>query len=147
MASAVHGDEVRYAGPSFDAARVHDAMRIGVVTCRSRTPLRDVARMMHSYGIHSVVVEADDGSGLPLGIVSAIDIATADAPELHEKTAGEVASTDLITVRADESLREAARLMSQHGVTHLVALQPDTQRPVGVISASGLVAAVSSSIG
>jgi CBS domain-containing protein len=34
----------------------------------------------------------------------------------------------------------AARLMSKQGVTHLLAVEPGTGRPVGVISASGLVA-------
>ena len=146
MAGAVQDSPIRYTGPPFDKAHVRDAMRIGVVTCRPDTPVRDVARMMDSYGIHSIVVESDGESGHPLGIISALDIATAQSPDVLELTAADLATTYLITVKADQNLREAARLMSGNGVTHLVVLQPETERSVGVISASGLMAAVSTPV-
>ena len=47
-----------------------------------------------------------------------------------------------MTVPADESLAQAAKLMSDHGVTHLVAVEPATDWPCGVISAGGLAAAL-----
>lgn len=135
--SALQSDSVRYAGPSFDKARVRDAMRIGVVTCRPDTSLEDVAQMMATFTIHSVVVEED---GVPHGIVSAIDIATCGSTDLADMRAADVATKDLVTIPADETLEQAARVMSQHGVTHLIAVQPGTERPVGVFSASGLAA-------
>ena len=138
MSAALDSDRVPYAGPPFEQARVRDAMRIGIVTCRPETPLDDVARIMATFTIHSVVME-DAGSGEPRGIVSAIDIATCGSG-LSETHAEDVATKDLVTILADETLEQAARVMSKHGVTHLVAVQPDTARPVGVISASGLAA-------
>jgi CBS domain-containing protein len=142
MTTALEPSQQHYVGPPFKDAKVHDAMRIGVVTCRPETSLADVARMMATYGIHSVVV--DGGESGSWGIVSAIDIATAPS-DLPEKSARDVATTELLTVPANETLERAAQLMSKQGVTHLVAVQPDTGSPVGVISASALVAVLASS--
>jgi CBS domain-containing protein len=129
--------EGSYIGPDFERAKVHDAMRVGVVTCRPETRLADVARMMVGYDIHSVVVSDVQGEGGLWGIVTSLDLARV-ADELVSLTAGEVASTDLVTIRSDESLKRAAELMAEHGVTHLIAVQPDTERPAGMISARGI---------
>jgi CBS domain-containing protein len=138
MAPRVRGER-SYLGPSFADAKVYDAMRVGVVTCRPTTALVDVARMMVGYDMHSVVVSDVEAGGHSLGIVSSLDLASA-AGELHSRTAGEVASTNLITIDSDEPLTRAAELMAEHGVTHLIAVEPGTARPVGVISARGIAA-------
>src|SRR5262245_61761118 len=130
-----------YVGPPFDEARVHDAMRLGVITCQPETTLADVARMMTGYGIHCVIVSGVDpaGEGRPWGVVDALDVAAAGA-EAGSRTAGDVASKNLVTIASDAPLQEAAREMAEHRVTHLVAVHPGTDRPVGVIGASGLAA-------
>jgi CBS domain-containing protein len=133
--------ERSYTGPEFQNAKVHDAMRVGVVTCRPETRLADVARMMVGYDAHSVVVADVQGEGGPWGIVTSLDLARA-ADEIGSLTAGEIASTDLVTIASDESLERAAQLMAAHGVAHLIALQPGTDRPAGMISARGLAAAI-----
>jgi CBS domain-containing protein len=143
MSATVEPYQPRYAGPPFDRAKVHDAMRLGVVTCRPETSLRDVAKIMVSYGIHSTVVAdlgADDDR--PWGIVSALDVASAALSDIDGQTARDVASTELVTVSADDTLSHAAQLMSEHEVTHLLAVQPETGAPVGVISALALAAVV-----
>jgi CBS domain-containing protein len=140
MTTAPQIDQPRYIGPPFDQARVHDAMRVGVVTCRPQTPLRDVAQMMVNYGMHAIVVQEVEDRSRPWGIVSTLDIAAAAATDLTELTAGSAATTDVVTVPADEPLEKAAKLMSAHGVTHLVVVEPATGWPCGVLSASGLAA-------
>jgi CBS domain-containing protein len=73
--------------------------------------------------------------------VTSLDLArVADA--LDSVTAGEVASTDLLTISSNESLERAAKLMAERGVTHLVAVQPDTGQPAGMISARTIAAAL-----
>ena len=62
----------RYTGPPLSQARVRDVMRLGVVTCRPETPLRDVAAMMSGYGVHSIVVDRGDEG---IGVVSDLDLA------------------------------------------------------------------------
>jgi CBS domain-containing protein len=128
-------------GPAFENARVHDAMRVGVITCGPDTVLADVARLMTGYGIHCVIVADVDASEdkRPWGVVDALDVAAAGA-ESASRTAGEAPSTDVVPVESNATLTRAARLMAEHGVTHLVAVDPGTNRPVGVIGASGLAA-------
>jgi CBS domain-containing protein len=133
--------ERSYVGPAFEDARVHDAMRVGVITCRPETKLTDVARMMDGYGIHSVVVSGVQGEPGVWGIVTSLDLARA-VDELGSLTAQDVASTDLLTIRSNESLKRAAELMAEHGVTHLIAVQPDADQPAGMISARGIAAAL-----
>ena len=130
-----------YIGPAFEDAKVYDAMRVGVVSCRPETKLADVARMMIGYDVHSVVVSDVQGEGELWGIVTTLDLARRP-DELESLTAGDTASTDLVTIDTSESLRRAAELMSEQGVTHLVAVQPETGRPAGTISARGLAAAL-----
>jgi CBS domain-containing protein len=129
--------ERSYFGPAFEDAKVHDAMRVGVITCRPETKLSDVARMMVGYDVHSVVVAEAQAREAPWGIVTSIDLARRP-DELDSLTAGEVASTDLVTIDSSETLGRAAELMAEHRVTHLIAVQPDTGRPAGMISARGL---------
>ena len=53
-----------------------------------------------------------------------------------------MASTDLVTIDSNDPLKRAAELMGEHGVTHLIAVHPGTDRPAGMISARGLAAAL-----
>lgn len=131
--------ERSYIGPAFQDAKVHNAMRVGVITCRPQTKLSDVAKMMVGYDAHSVVVADVDEGGL-WGIVTSLDLARA-AEKLDSLTAADVASTDLVTIPSDASLSEAGKLMDQHRISHLVAVQPEDGRPVGVISSRDLAAA------
>jgi CBS domain-containing protein len=139
--STVQRVERSYIGPAFKDAKVHDAMAVGVVTCRTETRLADVARMMVGYEVHSVVVSDVEGGGGLWGIVTSLDLARA-ASEVESLTAGDVATQDLVTIDSDESLQHAAELMAEHGVAHLIAVQPGTDRPTGMISARGLAAAL-----
>jgi CBS domain-containing protein len=47
-----------------------------------------------------------------------------------------------LTIRLDESLLTAARMMEQHHVHRLVVVAPDGEHPVGVISTTDLVHAL-----
>ena len=121
-----------FAAPPFEEATVLDAMRVGVVTCAAGSSLRAAARMMATYRIHSIVVL--DIEGGPWGVVSDLDLAAAAGQDLDTRKVGEVAGTELVTVRAEESLAHAAELMAEHGVSHLVVVHPDDGHPVGVLS-------------
>ena len=132
--------ERTYFGPAFEDAQVHHVMRVGVVTCRPQTKLADVARMMVGYDVHSIVVE-EVGERQPWGIVTSLDLARVP-DKLDSLTAGEVANTDLVTIKSNEPLEAAAKLMAEHGISHLIAVQPDMDLPAGMISARDLAAAI-----
>ena len=134
-------EEATYVGPAFEQARVHDAMRVGMIGCRPETPLGDVARMMAGYGIHAVVVWDAEGQLRPWGVVTTVDLAAASG-RIGSLTAADIATPDPVTVTSDASLADAARLMSEHGLSHLVAVQPDGGEPVGVLSARAITAAL-----
>jgi len=121
-----------FSAPPFEQAKVLDAMRLGVVSCPPDTPLREVARIMATYRIHSVVV-TDMQEGSALGVVGDIDVAAATGTP--DATAGALARTEVQTVSPEDALERAARLMAEHGVTHLVVVQPHSGHPVGVVSA------------
>ena len=133
--------ERTYLGPAFADAKVHDAMRVGVITCRPQTSLNDVARMMVGYDVHSVIVSDVKGDEGAWGIVTTVDLARA-AEDLDTLTAGDVATRDLVTIASDEPLARAADLMAQNGISHLVAVQPGTDRPAGMVSARSLAGAL-----
>jgi CBS domain-containing protein len=116
--------------PRFDHARVEDVMRHGVISCGPEDSLRAVARIMSSYHVHSVVVAF---GGDVWGVVSAVDVLEAIGTPRERKSAGEIAATEVITVTAEESLEEAARLMREHKITHVI-VTGEGGRPVGVVS-------------
>ena len=122
-----------FAAPAFEEASVVDAMRIGIINCHPTASLRDVARIMATYRIHSVVVNEMDG-GSPLGVISDVDLAAAVARGSLQSTAAELARAEPLTVAADDSLERAAHLMAEHAVSHLVVIQPHSGHAVGMLS-------------
>ncbi len=123
----------------FSETRVIDAMHPGVLTCPVETPLRDVARMMARYRVHCVVVfderEEADSEGALWGVVSDLDLAAALAlDEIDDRTAGGAAATPVVMIGPNETLGRAAQLMTENSTAHLVVVDPESGRPVGVLS-------------
>jgi CBS domain-containing protein len=139
--SASSSAQPTYVGPAFAEAKVHDAMRVGVVTCTRETSPQDAARMMSGYGIHCLVVANPEAGrhAESWGVVDALDVARAEA-DGKARTVGEVVTTDVVMIDSDAPLSEAARRMAERRSPHLVAVLPGTDRPVGVLSSSGLAA-------
>ena len=132
-----HPTQHSFTAPPFEQASVVDAMRVGIVSCPPDTPLRDVARIMATYGIHCVVVSEMEGAR-PVGVIADIDLAAAASSDSRQSTAGQLARTEAVSVAADDSLERAAQLMAEHEVSHLVVIQPHSGHPVGVLSALDL---------
>jgi CBS domain-containing protein len=128
----------RFESPNFEQATVLDAMRLGVISCTPDASLREVARAMATYRIHSVVITTVEGDQ-PWGIVTDTDLTAASGKDLDQLTAGDIWHTRLITIEPDEPLSHAVRLMTERGVTHLVVVQPQSGRPVGVVSTLDVV--------
>jgi CBS domain-containing protein len=122
----------------FENATVADAMSKGVISCSPETPLRIVARMMSTFGVHAIFVfehaDEDDEAPQLWAVVSDLDLVGATQLDLDTLTAGATAVTPLVNVAADRAIAEAGSLMAQHGVAHLAVTDPRTRRPVGVIS-------------
>jgi CBS domain-containing protein len=118
---------------------VSEVMHRGVINVTPQTSLRELGAQMVGNRVHCVVVDGlargqDRQERLVWGIVSDLDLITAIAAEQTQVSAGEIASTEIITVQSTESVEHAARLMAEHKCTHLVVVSPKGDLPVGVVS-------------
>ena len=124
--------EGSYLTPSFEHARVADAMRAGVISCPPDTSMEAVARIMATNHVHAVVVTGL-AEGAPWGVVSDREL-LAVAADARDRLAGSCATTDPVMVKPSERLEEAVELMRRHGVTHLLVGDPVSAHPIGVLS-------------
>lgn len=132
---------------AFEELTTEAVMHHGVLTCPPETPLRIVARMMASYRVHSIVVTGDredaDAESPPWGIVSDLDLAEAVASGgIEDRTAGGSARSPLVSIHPGTSLAEAARLMARMGTAHLLVVDPEAGRPMGIVSTLDLAGAL-----
>ena len=135
----------------FETATVGDAMSRGVLSCPPETPLRVVARMMATYGVHAIFVfeptDEDEEAPRLWAVVSDLDLVAATQLDLDTLTAGATAVTPLVSVGADGSIAEAGSLMAQYGISHLAVTEPGSRRPIGVISTLDIARAVAAGHG
>lgn len=122
--------------PGFAGARVGHVMHAPVVTCPPETPIQDVARAMAEDHLHAVVVTGIELT--PWGVVTALDVAAAAATNATEEVARHVAAGEPVTVNVDTPLSEAARVMVEHQVNHVLVVDADG-RPAGIVSTSDVV--------
>jgi CBS domain-containing protein len=109
-------------------------------TIEASTSVAEAARIMKSEDVGSIpIVEGDR----LVGMVTDRDIvvrAVAESRDSQSTTAGDIASRELVTVDADQSLDDAARLMARHQVRRVPVVEEDG-RLVGIL-AQGDVAQV-----
>jgi CBS domain-containing protein len=85
---------------------------------------------------------APAGAGRSWGVISEIDLVGAAPFEDPDVTAGRVAGTPVVRIERGESLGQAAMLMAEHSVTHLIVVGEDGE-PVGIVSALDVARALS----
>jgi len=116
---------------------VKDVMTTTVVYLPSETTIAEVARAMREQDIGDVVVA--DGPSLA-GMVTDRDLvvrAVAEGRDPEATTVGEVMTRDLVTVRPDDTIQQAALLMRDRAVRRLLVCDDD-QGLVGVVSIGDL---------
>ena len=124
--------------PELSHVRVGDCMHHGILSCAADAPLGEVAGVMAKHRVHAVAI-TDGASQRPVGVVSDLDFVAAAAS--GEATTGlQAAASEPLAVSATESLERAARLMSEHGVSHLVVIDGASGYPVGVLSTLDIAA-------
>ena len=136
---------------AFEAATVGDAMNRGLISCPPETPLRVVARMMATFGVHAIFVfehmDEDDEALQLWALVSDLDLVAAAPLDLDTLTAGATAVTPLVTVAADKPIAKAGSLMAEYGIAHLAVTDPESRRPIGVISTLDIARAIAAGHG
>ncbi|HEU4975031.1 MAG TPA: CBS domain-containing protein [Baekduia sp.] len=127
--------------PAWEHATVADAMGAPAILCPADTPLVVVARTMATRHVHAVIVAPAAGQEPSAWRVVSDRALAAAGATAAERTAGEVAEQPREAAEPDWPLDRAARVMAEHGVTHLVVVDPHG-KPVGMLSTLDLAGVV-----
>lgn len=126
--------------PSLDAisdVTVAEVMRPGIITCPPSANLRMLAATMVTHSIHAVFVTSLADTPRIVDDLELIKAALGATGNLH---AAELASEPAATVSTEASLGEAVEIMVVRSVWHVVAVDPGSGTPAGVISSLDLAA-------
>lgn len=126
-----------YLMPSLEHATVADAMHPGIVSCEPDATLTEAARMMATHHVHCLAVIGVSHKGPEFGvwgILSDLDLLRAGVREGADKSASALAQESVYSVTPATPLREAGELMLTHGVSHLVVIEAESERPIGILS-------------
>jgi CBS domain-containing protein len=125
-------------------------MNPGVLSCSSDNSLGQVAQLLAQHHVHSLFIFNDEP--LPVGVITDYDVMagewlSGDAESLsvmRKMTAGELMTTPVEMVDADESADDAAARMRENSIRRLLVI--DEGKPVGVLSVSDFIADLASKI-
>jgi CBS domain-containing protein len=118
------------------AQSINEVMAHDPVTVETSSPLVDVAARMRDSDIGTVVVTENNRLK---GLVTDRDIvvrAVADGRDPNQATAGDVCSTQLVTLNPQDSLDRAVQIMRGHDVRRVPVVQDE--RVVGIVSLGDL---------
>ncbi len=121
------------------ALTVRDLMTTDVTTLQVETTIDKAAAVMRAKDIGDVLVADADRL---VGLVTDRDIvlrAVADGRDPAVTTLGSIVSKQLVSVRADDSAADAARLMRDRAVRRVLVLDEDG-RLLGILSIGDLAA-------
>ncbi len=130
-----------YLMPSLQHATVSDAMHPGILACEPDASLPEVAQIMATHHVHCVAVVGVSHEEPQCGVWSVIsdrDLVRAGIRDGGVPSARVIAQQPLVTVEPSLPLRDAGELMLANGVSHLVVIQPETQRPIGILSTADI---------
>ena len=127
-----------YLMPSLEHATVSDAAHPGIISCDPEASFTEVARLMATHHVHCIAVMGtvhDESGDSPVwGIVSDLDLLAHGLGNGAEATARSLIGHTIISVEPSMPLADAAELMLSRRVSHVVVIEPQTQRPVGILS-------------
>ncbi len=111
---------------------VQKAMTSNPTAITPDTTVQEAARLMKSEDVGALPIVED---GRLTGVVTDRDLAIRGIAEGRgaETTVRELASKDIVTIEAQQSLEEAARLMAEHQVRRLCVVEEDG-RLVGMLA-------------
>jgi CBS domain-containing protein len=118
---------------------ISDIMRKELETIEGRASVQQAAKKMKDKNVSSLVVV--DEKGKPQGIASERDLVTKvcyNDISPSAVTNQEIMSSPLITIKSSSSPSEAADMMLQYNVRHLVVIDntsnKDVNQPVGIVT-------------
>lgn len=148
------------------AKTVADVMSHDPIMVQPQTPIKEAIKILAQQRISGLPVV--DESGALVGVISETDLLWQEAGveppvyimfldsviylenparydhELHKalgQTVGEVMSTDAVTVRPDQPLQKAAKLMQEQSIRRL-AVTDDSGKVIGILTPGDIVRAM-----
>lgn len=108
---------------------VGDIMSTEIVSISADAAVRDAAELLIEKGISSLAVM---DSGELVGIVTDRDFVKLATTEIVPENVRDIMSKNIVTIRPDEDVLEAVRLMGKSRIRHL--LVKDDVDPIGIVS-------------
>jgi len=111
-----------------------DVLEKSFLSLKASTSASEAARLMKSSH-HGFVVVIDE-KGKPIGIVTEWDYlskVTGEGKDASRLTLEDLMTTNLVSVKAEESLDSVAQIMSEKGVRRLLVMQEG--KVIGVVTA------------
>lgn len=139
--NAAMSESQRPGADPLAGASVEQFANVGIVACAPDAPLDEVAFLMANNRVHAVIVVDDDAADPPV-IADSDLIAAAASGRFDQLSAGDVASAEVASVRGDEPLAQAARLLAERGASHLI-VRDQRGQPVGILSTLDVARAIS----
>ncbi len=118
--------------------QVIEVMVKDVKTARTTDTVKEAAQAMKKEDIGALIVVG--GSGEAVGIITERDIVidvVSEGMDPETVQVGDIMTEDLITVSPENSLEEAADIMTEHDIKRLPVIYEG--RLVGIVSASDLI--------
>ena len=116
--------------------RIKDVMNQEVISISEDTTPIEAFEKMYKNGVRRLFVL--DNEGNPSGVISYSDLIgvlnqlSDFDKENNEKKIADIMTTDIVTINAQEEIKNAANLMLRADVSGLLAI--DQEKPVGVIT-------------
>jgi CBS domain-containing protein len=116
------------------ASTVREIMTPNPISLSKEASVVDAAKEMKMNDIGDVIVQDD---GKICGIVTDRDIVVRAVAEGHaEKKLGEICSGQLVSLKPDDKIEDAVKLMREHAVRRLPVVEND--KCVGIVSLGDL---------
>lgn len=119
---------------------VEDFMNKRMITVDSKTSITDAIKTMVERNISSVAIIDTTNKDQIIGILTERDIIRLMANDVSPDaiTISSLMSSPMVTIGKNLSLEEAARLMIQNKVRHLLVNDPENGDTVGIITTTDL---------
>ena len=140
VAQAAHALAARgvHAGGMTTDAQVREVMRPGVVAVPEDASVLEARRAMQSHGVHAVLV-VERAYGRPLGLVTARGLLSWLDRDETAGYARDAISQAPVWILPTATVREAAEVLLEPGITHVLVRRRDEEMPEGVLTAADLL--------
>lgn len=128
--------------------KIKDVMNQGVISVNENTTPTEAFEKMYKNGVRRLFVVND--KGIPIGVISYSDLLETlnqlqkSSKETKDIVVHDIMSAQLITINAQEDIKNAANLMLRADVSGLLAI--DAEKPVGVITKTDICRLVAANL-